>query len=129
MSFPSEWSQGLATTVTKVKKLAEEKQTSLYQATELLKISHPAFGFVCHTVKSSFTVKDTCEQHLKAFDDQFKKMIEQRKSDDPEDTQDSQLQECLKTLRKCICVNVCVCVHVCVSMSKCVYEWVCESML
>lgn len=106
LSILSEWSRGLETTVTQVKKLAEEKNTSLYQATELLKISRPPFEFVCATMKSSFTPSDACVKRLEAFDDQFKKMINERKSDDGGDTEgDSQLSKCLDTLCECAFVS------------------------
>lgn len=132
MSILSEWSHELETTVTQVKKLAEEKNTSLYQATELLKISRPPFEFVCATLKSSFTPSDACVKRLEAFDDQFKKMINEMKSDDGGDTEgDSQLLKCLDTLSECThhsCSNwslhTCVCMRV--SPYRSVYTNVCE---
>lgn len=99
----AQWSKGLETTVTKVKTMAEKKNTSLYQATELLKISRDPFVFVCDTLKSSFALSDSYLQRLKEFDAQFKKMIDQRRSDDGEDTQDDhQLSDCLETLKRAI---------------------------
>ena len=86
--------------------MAEKKNTSLYQATELLKISRDPFVFVCDTLKSSFALSDSYLQRLKEFDAQFKKMIDQRRSDDGEDTQDDhQLSDCLETLSECAFTN------------------------
>ena len=82
--------------------MAEEKNTSLYQATELLKISRDPFVFVCETLKRSFALSDSYLQRLREFDAQFKKMIDHRRSDDGEDTQDDhQLTDCLETLSEC----------------------------
>ena len=86
--------------------MAEKKNTSLYQATELLKISRDPFVFVCETLKRSFSLSESYSQRLREFDAQFKKMIDQRKSDDGEDTQDDhQLADCLETLSECAFAN------------------------
>ena len=86
--------------------MAEKKNTSLYQATELLKISREPFTFVCETLKRSFALSESYSQRLREFDAQFKKMIDQRRSDDGEDTQDDhQLSDCLETLSECAIAN------------------------
>ena len=95
-----EWAKRLAETVKSVREAAEKGDTSLYQATELMKISEPVFSFVCRVKKNSFNLTKEGEAHLKTAEAQFRKVVRMRFSDEEEADPEPVLLKCLQTMSK-----------------------------
>ena len=95
-----EWAKRLAETVKGVREAAEKGDTSLYQATELMKISEPVFSFVCRVKKNSFSLTKEGEALLKKAEAQFREVVRMRFSDEEEADPESVLHKCLQTMSK-----------------------------
>ena len=95
----SEWAKSLASTVKSVRDEAEKGNTSLYQATELMKITEPSFLFVCKVMKNSFNLSKEGEKLLKDAEAQFRHAMKCRLDDDDDDSDPEELlQKCFETL-------------------------------
>jgi hypothetical protein len=98
-----EWAKSLASTVKSVRDEAEKGNTSLYQATELMKITEPSFLFVCKVMKNSFNLSKEGEKLLKDAEAQFRHAMKCRLDDDDDDSDPEELlQKCFETLKRSI---------------------------
>ena len=91
MTSSIEWAKEVADRVADIKKLATNKDTSLYQATELLKQAEPSFSFICDVERSKFELKLESSAKLQSFDQTYKKQIEASLKDDVTDADKDKL--------------------------------------